>query len=174
MSNSDTTENGYFDEAEKALSRKEKQLHRKKEEKKKVPPGYLLAGASVVLVIVLAVQFLFSGEAEITEPIIPQEVTQQFNGQLDALSQMAKNYELQFGALPATEQEFLGYDDPAITYTLTAPHSYTLEYSFGDTVFVLEESVVETDIGPNQPPGSLPENLPSDITTPSAHDHALP
>ena len=174
MSNSDTAQNRNFDEAEKALSRKREQFQSKKEEKKKIPPAYLLGGAVVVLAIVLAVQFLFSGEAEITEPIISQVAVQQFNGQLNALSQMVRNYELQFGTLPETEQEFLGYDDPVITYDRTTSHSYTLVYTFGDTAFVLEESIVETDIGPIQYPDNLPKNSSLDIPAPPAHGHTLP
>ncbi|NOQ23358.1 MAG: hypothetical protein GQ565_12025 [Candidatus Aegiribacteria sp.] len=175
MSNSDTDGNKYFDEAERALSREREKSKRKKEEKRKIPPAYLLGGSIVVLVIMLAVQFLFSGEDEIVEHIIPQVVIQKFNGQLNALSQMVKSYEYQFGTLPSTEQEFLGYDDPVITYDRTSSHSYTLEYTFGDTTFVLEESIdTETDTGPIQPPGSSPENPPLDIQTPTLRGHTLP
>lgn len=170
MSNSDTSESRNFDEAEKALSKEREQFHSKKEEKKKIPPVYLLAGTVTILVIVLILQFVFSGKDEITGPIISQVVVQQFNGQLNALSQMVRSYELEFGTLPATEKEFLGYDDPVITYYRTASHSYTLVYTFGDSVFVLEDSIdTETDIESIQSPVNLPEHLPQGIPTPPAH-----
>ncbi|MCD4775218.1 MAG: hypothetical protein K8S15_04105 [Candidatus Aegiribacteria sp.] len=176
MSNSDTAENRIFDEAEKALSKEREQLHSsKKKEKKKIPTEYLLAGTVAVLVIVLIVQFMLSGKDEITGPVISQVVVQQFNGQLNALSQMVKSYESEFGTLPATEEEFLGYDDPIITYDRTASHSYTLVYTFGDSVFVLEESIeTETDIESIQSPDNLPENLPTDIPIPPPNDQTLP
>ncbi len=175
MSNSDPAESRNFDEAEKALSEERKQFHSKKKEKKKIPPVYLLSGSVAVLVIVLVLQFVFSGKDEITGPTISQVVVQQFDGQLNALSQMVRSYELEFGTLPATEKEFLGYDDPVITYNRTASHSYRLVYTFGDSVFVLEDSIdTETDIESIQFPGNLPEDFPPDIPTPPAHGQTLP
>jgi hypothetical protein len=175
MSNSDTAENRDLDEAEKALSREREQFYRKEEEKKRVNPVYLLIGALVVLVIVLILQFVFSGEAEITEPVIPQVAVQQFNSQLNAFSEMVKSYELEFGTLPATEEAFLGYDDPAIIYDRTASYSYTLAYTFGDTVFVLEDSIdTKAEIESIQSPDNSPENLPQGTPTPPAHGQTLP
>ncbi|MCD4847151.1 MAG: hypothetical protein K8R76_03055 [Candidatus Aegiribacteria sp.] len=167
MSNSDSYEDNYFDEAENALSKNREQSSNKEEEKKKIRPAYLLGGITLILVIVLAVQFLFSGEAEITEPIIPPVVIQQFNGQLSAFSQMVDGYKMINGILPETEQEFLGYDDPVITYTRTGDDSYTLEYTFGDSSLVLE-STIDTEIGisPPQLPGNPPVSPPEGIPTP--------
>lgn len=167
MSNSDSFEDNYFEEAESALSKNRKQSSRKEEEKKKIPPAYLLGGVTLVLVIVLAVQFLISGKTEITEPIIPQAVIQQFNGQLSAFSQMVDGYKLINGMLPETEQEFLGYDDPVITYTRTGFDSYTLEYTFGDSSIVLESTIdAEMDISPPQLPGNPPISPPEGIPNP--------
>jgi hypothetical protein len=167
MSNSDSFEDNYFDEAESALRKNKEQSPGKKEEKKKISPVYLLGGATLILVIVLAVQFLFPAKTEITEPIIPPEVMQQFNGQLSAFSQMVEGYKLINGMLPETEQEFLGYDDPVITYTLTGYDSYTLEYTFGDSSIVLESTIdTEMDNSPSQLPGNPPINPPEGIPTP--------
>lgn len=167
MSNSDSFEDNYFDEAESALSKNKEQFQGEKEEKKKIPPAYLLGGTTLILIVVLAVQFLFSGNTEITEPIIPPEVIQQFNGQLNAFSQMVDGYKLINGMLPETEQEFLGYDDPVITYTRTGSDSYTLEYTFGDSSLVLESTIdTEMDISPPQLPGNPPISPPEGIPTP--------
>ncbi len=175
MSDSDTAESRNFDEAEKALSKEREQFHSEKKEKKKIPPAYLLAGTVVVLVIVLILQFVFSGKDEITGPIISQVMIQQFNGQLSAYSQRVKTFEMEFGTLPDTEEEFLGYDDPVITYDRTSSHSYTLVCTFGDSVFVLEESIdTEPDIESIRSPVNSPEDLPTGIPTPPAHGQTLP
>ncbi len=96
MSENNSVESRYLDQAEEALSRKmSRKLNGKKEEKKKIPPAYLLVGSITVLVVVLAVQFLFSGDEEIFDPIVPPEVLEQFSGQLNAFSEMVENYEMQ-------------------------------------------------------------------------------
>lgn len=167
MSNSDSFENNYFDEAESALSNNRNQSPGKKEEKKKIPPAYLLGGTTLILIIVLAAQFLFTEKTEITEPIIPPVIIQQFNSQLSAFSEMVDGYKLINGMLPETEQEFLGYDDPVITYTRTGYDSYTLEYTFGDSSLVLESTIdTEMDISPPQLPGNPPISPPEGIPTP--------
>ena len=167
MSKSDSYEDNYFDEAESALSKNREQSFKKEEEKKKIQPAFFLGGVTFVLVIILVAQFLFPGETEITEPIIPPVVIQQFNGQLNAFSQMVVGYKLINGMLPETEQEFLGYDDPVITYTQTGYDSYTLVYTFGDSSIVLESTIdAETVIDSPQLPGIPPINTPEGIPAP--------
>ena len=166
MSNSDSFEDNYFDEAERALSKNNEKTQGKKEEKNKIPPGYLLTGASLILIVVLAIQFLFQGETVISEPIIPQEVHQQFDAQLAAFSRLVEEYRLLHGVLPRLEEEFLGFNDPVIAYTQTGPDSYTLAYTFGDSSLVLESTIeTETDIGspplPTPPPVNAPERVPT-------------
>jgi len=151
--------------AERALSRSRAEKHRKKEEKEsKLPREFILIGALVILVVVVAFQFIFTGEETPQQLPIPPQAQEQFTGQLEMYAGMVENYRNAEGELPQTEREFLRREDPAVTYEVTGADSYRLEYFFLDTTFVLERTL--DPILPVSPPdlegpgGPLP--VPSD------------
>ncbi len=165
MTKSDGFEN--FDDAEHALSSKMPEKSKDKE-KNKIPPATILAGASLVLIIVLAIQFLFSGSDEITETTIPPEALQQFEGQLEVYSGMIDNYRILNGILPENEEDFIGRDDPVVTYTVTGADSYRLEYNFLDSTIVVNKALEPVSAPVRTPPAGIdePAGLPAEAPVP--------
>lgn len=149
-------DDNYIDAAERALSSKAEKQSRSTE-KNKLPPVLILTGAVVVLIVVIAIQFLFPGSNEITEPVIQPEALEQFEGQLEVFADMINNYRNVKGFLPETEEDFIGHDDPVITYIVTGPDSYRLEYFFLDSTLVLEKILTPITVPVNTPhPGAGP------------------
>ncbi|MBD3277315.1 MAG: hypothetical protein GF388_03360, partial [Candidatus Aegiribacteria sp.] len=136
-----------FEEAERALSGSGSETPRNvKKNKRKIPSSFILAGLVLVLLIVITAQLLSSSEQP-QIAVIPPEVSQQIEGQLNMYSDILNSYRNSNGRLPETEEEFLGVDDPVITYRRLSANSYRLEYFFLDSTIVKEETLPPIETG---------------------------
>lgn len=163
----DRNEDTGFEEAERALSGSGSQpSERVNKSRRKIPASFILTGLVLVLVVVIAAQLL-SGSEQTQIAVIPPEVSQQIEGQLNMYSDILASYRNSNDRLPETEEEFLGVDDPVITYRRLSANSYRLEYFFLDSTIVLEETLppIEPDF-PGGPDPDLPPELPQEATLP--------
>lgn len=163
----DRNEDTGFEEAERALSGSgSKPPEKVKKSRRKIPSSLILTGVVAVLVVVIAAQLLSSSE-QTQLAVIPPEVSQQIEGQLNMYSNILDSYRNTNGRLPETEEEFLGVDDPVITYRRLSANTYRLEYFFLDSTIVLEETLppMEPDFAGGPAP-ELPPDLPEGVNLP--------